>query len=203
MTLLANASGITTNNAITQPSEGSAYIYTDSNQIEFAATAYGQIETVTDAVQYKINSIALDPVDISKWDGTTEASAVPDSWVINANGVKITASTFNPTISSAEKTIITASADMFKDENIDDSIRYGSDSFKDDYENAVSISGIKTGGVKASDDGKKLTYYAMSKNVTTFKLNTITWEAGAELLNRDKYNYFPASSIIKEFFKSF
>ena len=89
--------------------------YTD-NSVKLGATAYGQIETITDAVQYKINSIALDSLDISAWDGTNDAATVPDSWVANANGVNVTATNFDPALTSGSKTIVTASADMFKDE---------------------------------------------------------------------------------------
>ena len=149
--------------------------YTD-NSVKLGATALGQIETITDAVQFKVNSVTLDSLDISGWNGTDDLSAVPDGWVANANGVNVTATSFDPELTSGSKTIITASSDMFKDENIDESIRFAENSsFKDDSKNGVIFSGKREGGVKASDDGKELTCYAMFKDVTGISFGEMNW----------------------------
>ena len=169
---LVEGSGIVAGSNIADKTLGIEY--TD-NSIILGATAFGQIETITDAVQFKVNSIALDSIDISGWKNTNEASSVPEGWAANANGVEITSTGFSPTLTSGSKTIITASVDMFKDENIDESIRYAEGSFNNALlENGVSHSGFQSGGLKASEDGKILTYYAMEKIID--KIDITGWD---------------------------
>ena len=131
--------------------------YTD-NSVKLGATAYGQIETITDAVQYKVSSVALDSLDISGWKSSNDASSVPIGWVANTDGVNVTATNFDPQLTSGSKTIITATTAAFSDNKIDENIRYKADYFSNNSENGVSFSGYEEGGVKATDNGKALTY---------------------------------------------
>ncbi|MBR4329342.1 MAG: hypothetical protein IKP71_05765 [Candidatus Riflebacteria bacterium] len=159
------------------------------NGAKFESTLSGSVvRTTAGEIAYKATGTTLNGVDLSQWNSSKEASAVPDGWTANANGVNVTATNFNPTLTTGSKTIITASADMFKDENIDESIRYGINSFENDSENGVTLSGNKTGGVKSSDDGKELKYYAMSKNVTDISLGSMKWGEG-RTFNSDGYEF--------------
>ncbi|MBP5469656.1 MAG: hypothetical protein J6Z11_10485, partial [Candidatus Riflebacteria bacterium] len=166
------------------------------NGAKFESTLSGTvIRTTAGEIGYKAGGKTLNGVDLSEWNSTKEASAVPDGWTANANGVNVTATNFNPTLTTGSKTIITASADMFKDENIDESIRYGINSFENDSENGVALSGNKTGGVKSSDDGMKLKYYAMSKNVTDISLGSMKWGEGRTIDSDSNYDFRNVTKI--------
>ncbi|MBQ2593960.1 MAG: hypothetical protein II567_11865, partial [Candidatus Riflebacteria bacterium] len=159
------------------------------NGAKFESTLSGSvIRTTAGDISYKATGTTLNGVDLSQWNSTKEASAVPDGWVANAHGVNVTATNFNPTLTTGSKTIITASADMFKDENIDEAIRYGVRFFDNDSANGVALSGNKTGGVKSSDDGKALTYHAMFKDVSEISLGSMNWGEG-RTFNSDGYEF--------------
>ncbi|MBR4328351.1 MAG: hypothetical protein IKP71_00685, partial [Candidatus Riflebacteria bacterium] len=82
------------------------------------------------------------------------------------------------------KNILTASTDMFKDENIDEKIRYKNyGSFKDESVNGISISGYQTGGVKASNDGKYLSYYAIKKTADKLTFGDVEWKDQGSLID--------------------
>ena len=135
------------------------------NGISFEGTNTGNINKVDKSLQFSFASIILNSVDISGWDGKN-TSEVPSGWGSNDNCVNVSGVFAKPELSTGEsKIILTASTDMFKDENIDEKIRYKNySSFKDNSVNGISISGYLAGGVKASNGGKYLSYYAIKKN---------------------------------------
>ena len=57
------------------------------------------------------------------------------------------------------------------------------------------LAGIQEKGVTFDSAKTNLVYKLGSKDVTSLKLNTISWEDGAELLSRDKYNYSKLNSL--------
>ncbi len=138
--------------------------------IVFEGTGTGNINKVDKALQFSLTSITLNSVGLSDWDGI-KTSGVPDEWGLNTDGVNISGVFADPGLSYGEsKNILTASTAIFKDEKIDESIRYAEGSFNNALENGVAHSGIQTGGVKATDGGKTLTYYAMEKTIDKFDL---------------------------------
>ena len=172
MTLADKATGITSKSSITDGTNKAINLsYSDSTSgIAYTAKAFGNVSADTDAVKFTIESVAGESINLAKWNGTT--AEFPDVWTANANGVSVSGVFSEPELSAGETIdILTASTAMFKDENIDESIRFKEKgSFKNDSENGVSLSGVQTGGVKASDEGKALTYYALEKTINKFDL---------------------------------
>ena len=197
--LLSDASGLTAGKTVIYKDNASAHSqsvnYNTSNGILLLGSLSGTLSTSADTVNYTVNGISLDEVNLEGWNIEKEAAALLDGWEADSNGVKITATTFNPAVTSGEKTIITASTNVFKDENIDESIRYGINSFENDSENGVTLSGNKTGGVKSSDDGMKLKYYAMSKNVTDISLGSMKWGEGRTIDSDSIYDFSNVNKI--------
>ena len=78
-TLVSNATGITADNEVAQPTGDAgktvAVDYTDAAGIHFAATANGHVAAVKDAVNYMVDGVAVNSVNLAGWNGTT--SAVP------------------------------------------------------------------------------------------------------------------------------
>ena len=64
----------------------------------------------------------------------------------------------------------------------------------DDLESVV-LDIVQDKGITLDSAKQNIIYKVGSKEVTNFKLNTIRWEDGAELLSRDKYNYSKLTSI--------
>ena len=168
--------------------------------ITFEGTSSGNIKKVDKALQIYFTGITLNSVDLSDWDGKS-SSEFPSGWSLNADGIDVSGVFADPELSAGESiNILTASTNVFKDEKIDEAIRYKNDNFKEDSGKGVTLFGIHTGGVKASDDGKTLTYHAVFNDVTSFKLASVAWEDGAELLSRDKYNYSKLTTLDTEDF---
>ncbi|MBQ3644341.1 MAG: hypothetical protein II961_07055 [Candidatus Riflebacteria bacterium] len=174
MTLVSNASNqpegaeVAYKNDATSHSQGIDYI-TDNGAV-LSGSMSGVINTSDSAVKFDVSQTSLDSISLTEWDGAKEASALLEGWSANTDGVMITAASFDPNVADAEKTILTASTNVFKDENIDETIRYKNDSLNNNLENGVKISGFQTGGVKATDEGKALTYFAMEKTINKFDL---------------------------------
>ena len=172
MTLADKATEITAESSVTDGTDKSINIsYSDNTSgIAYKAKALGNVSADTDAVKFTIESVAGESINLSKWNGTT--AEFPDVWTANANGVIVAGEFTEPELSAGEnRNIITASTAMFKDENIDESIKFAEKgSFTNDSENGLTLSGSQTGGVKATDEGKALTYYALEKTINKFDL---------------------------------
>ncbi|MBP5469926.1 MAG: hypothetical protein J6Z11_11865, partial [Candidatus Riflebacteria bacterium] len=191
MILADKATGITAESSITDGTDKSINIsYSDNNSgIAYKAKAFGNVSADTDAVKFTIESVAGESINLDKWNGTT--TEFPDVWTANANGVSISGVFTEPELSVGEtRNILTASSAMFKDENIDESIRFTEKgSFKDDSANGVTLSGSQTGGVKASDEGKALTYYALSKEVSDITFGSMKWGEGRTFNSNGAYDF--------------
>ena len=213
MTLVSNAAGITTQTTVTDGTDKTINInYLDNTSgISYGAKAFGDVTADTNAVKYTINTVSGESINLNNWNGTTVT--FPDKWVADANGVTVTGLFTDPGLSAGEsQNILTASNAIFKDEKIDDSIRFNeTGSFKDDSENGVTISGTQTGGVKATDEGKALTYYAIEKTIENFNLadwdgeNNVeissTWKiADGASVETDSMSNLPESDSEKEIF---
>ena len=146
-----------------------------NNGIELNGTETGKVKKVDKAVQFAYTGIFLNSVDLSNWDGIN-TSEVSDEWTADDNGVSVVGVFKEPELSSGEsKNILTASTDLFKNENIDESIRYSEIQFINDCGNGVTLSGLQTGGVKASNDGKYLSYYAIKKTADNLTFGNVEW----------------------------
>ncbi|MBR4330023.1 MAG: hypothetical protein IKP71_09230, partial [Candidatus Riflebacteria bacterium] len=172
MTLADKAKGITAETSVTDGKDKNINIsYSDNTSgIAYTAKALGNVSADTNAVKFTIESVAGESINLAKWNGTT--AEFPDVWTVNANGVNVAGVFTEPELSAGEAiNILTASTAMFKDENIDESIRFAErGSFTNDSENGLTLSGVQTGGVKATDEGKALTYYATEKIIDKFDL---------------------------------
>ena len=191
MTLADKAKGITAESSVTDGTDKSINIsYSDNTSgITYTAKASGNVSADTNAVKFTIESVAGESINLAKWNGTT--AEYPDVWTVNANGVNVAGVFTEPELSAGEsKNILTASTAMFKDENIDETIRFAENtSFKDDSANGLTLSGVQTGGVKATDEGKALTYYAMFKDVSEISLGSMKWGEGRTFNSNGAYDF--------------
>ena len=197
MNLADKATGITAETSVTDGKGKNINIsYSDiTSGIAYTAKASGNVSAETNTVKFTIESVAGESINLAKWNGTT--SEFPDVWTVNANGASVAGMFTEPELSDGEtRNILTASTAMFKDNNIDESIRFTEKgSFKDDSENGVTLSGIRTGGVKASDDGMKLTYHAMFKDVSEISLGSMKWGEGRTFNSNGAYDFENVTKI--------
>ena len=215
MTLISNASNQAENAAVTYKNNASTHSqqidYTADNKVTLTGTMTGVINTSNSAVSFDVNKMTLDSINLAGWDGIN-TSKVPDGWSANDNGVIVSGVFAVPELVAGETiNILTASNAIFEDDKIDDAIRYAEGSFNNALENGISHSGYQTGGVKASDDGKELTYYAMAKSVDKFNLANWDGEKSVNIpfnwelidgisVETDNMTNLPESDIEKEVF---
>ncbi|MBQ5344200.1 MAG: hypothetical protein J6F33_03275, partial [Acidaminococcaceae bacterium] len=170
---ILNAPGLTTASSVTGGAGKTLAVdYTDSAAgIKYAAEATGHVAAAANAVNYVVDSVAVNSVDLSGWNGTG-TSAVTDGWT--GNGVAVTTGNFAaPTdlAAGSARDIVTASAGFFTDDAITGANKYGNGgTFTETEQAGVTLAGHKVGGVKADADGAKLTYYAMNKTGDTLTL---------------------------------
>ena len=185
MTLAANAKGITSANKPTQPTNPDiAIAYTDKQGIKFGATAIGTVAAVTDAVQYTVDSVELNSIDLAGWDGKT-ASAVPTGWTV---ADKATINTKGMTELAAAATIITSGTDdFFKAATITGGNEYKETDFSEE-DKGITFAGKQEKGVKA--EGKNLVYALGGKNVTTATMTgEIKWDTEKAYYENTKYAF--------------
>ena len=208
--LLSNAANLAADKTVTGSSHSQDLEQTDNDSgIKFVGEMSGSVTTLAGAVQYIQNDRVLNNIDLENWNGKN-AAEVSNKW--NANAVRIVGNFADPGLSEGEsKNILSASFAIFKDENIDETIRYAKGSFNNALENGVYHSGYQTGGVKASDDGKELTYYALNKSINKFDLATwdgeksvnipVYWELIEGIsIETDNMSYLPESDSEKQIF---
>ncbi|MBR1493522.1 MAG: hypothetical protein IJ601_00520 [Acidaminococcaceae bacterium] len=174
MTLVANATGITTEVA-NGTGKKVAINYKDDKGITFAAEASGDVTVADNAVKYTVGSVKVNGVNLSDWN-RTDTSAVTEGWT--GSNVPVDAGNFAaPEITGEKLDIVTASAGFFG--TVSGKNAYGNgDPLDNDTENGITVAGYKVGGVKAEDNGAKLTYYAMKKTADTLTLESIAFADG-------------------------
>ena len=192
--LLSNASNLAADKPITGSSHSQDLEITDNDSgIKFEGLLSGNVSTSAGAIQYTVNNKFINKIDLAGWNGKKSAE-VSDKW--DANAVRVAGNFADPGLSAGEsKNILSASSAIFKDENIDESIRYEDGSFDNDSQNGVTLSGYKTGGVKATDKGKALTYYAMTKEVSDITLGSMKWGEGRTIDSDSIYNFKNVTKI--------
>ena len=172
MTLLSNATGLTAGDNIAHTQNFTK----DANGATLSATLSGNvIRTTADEIGYEATGTTLDSVDLAAWNGT--ASAVPTGWTANASGVVVAGNAANPGLGVGESTnILTATEGYFTNADIDEAVRYKENVFADSVANGVTLSGKTTGGVKATENGAALAYYATAQTVETVSLGAMAWD---------------------------
>lgn len=143
----------------------------NSGDIDFGnGTTYGKTLTHTVSldsansnknVLYTVTS--KEGISLANWDGTEAAV----SGVTGTNIPVATGSFAAPAV--AEQVILTADTANFFGE-VTGERAYTAGAFSTNVDNGVVLSGTKYGGVKKSDDGKKLTYYAETSSLDTVNL---------------------------------
>ena len=193
---ILNASGLTTASPVTEGADKTVAVnYTDTSGINFAATANGHVAAAKNAVNYVVDGVEVNSVNLAKWNGT-DTSAVTEGWT--GSGVAVTGSFTAPTdlAAGSARDIVTAIGGFFTDDNIDEAIRYGQgDAFRE-TENNVTVAGHKVGGVKAEDEGAKLAYYAMEKSAETMTFGKIAFAKDGIARDLKNAYVFDSSSVI-------
>ena len=169
ITLVSKATGITT--TVDKGTGKKIGInYTDDQKIAFTAKATGDVTSAGGSVKYTVGSVAVNNIDVTKWDGTP--STVTASWdtknaEVKTSGISVTG--MNP---GDTKTILTAaSGSDFSSVTLDAGAWQKGGDITDKAVNGVEIAGKTTGGgVKVSDDKTQLVYQQDKKNVTGITL---------------------------------
>ena len=173
-----------------QPRDTYPMAYTDTTGIQFNASAAGTFEYDGQDLNYKITGdVTVDSVDLAKWNGKDTAEA-PAGWDVNAAGITVYTDgmTNLPILATGEsQEIITAPAGSFKLEKIEGANKYGS-AFADNL-NGVTIAGQNEGGIRDTNNGATLTFFALKKNVDTVTLGQVDFVKGATLLDRRSVIY--------------
>ena len=201
---ILNASGLTTASPVTDGADKTVAVnYTDTSGINFAATANGHVAAAKNAVNYVVDSVAVNSIDLAGWSGTV--SAVTAGWTINSEGVKVDTETMKAPTDVApgeEKPILSGgAAGTFKDEDIIGANAYKETAFTDasnpdDTSKGVVLEGTQGKGVKASDDGTGLVYATGKKEVSAVNAGVTDWQPGATLLDGSAgYDYTNVTSI--------
>ncbi|MBR1495012.1 MAG: hypothetical protein IJ601_08220 [Acidaminococcaceae bacterium] len=169
ITLVSKATGITTT-VDNGTGKKIGINYTDDQKIAFTAKATGDVTSAGGAVKYTVGSVAVNNIDVTKWDGTP--STVTASWdtknaEVKTSGISVTG--MNP---GDTKTILTAaSGSDFSSVTLDSGAWQKGGDITDTAVNGVTITGETTGGgVKVSDDKTQLVYQQDKKNVTGITL---------------------------------
>ena len=183
MTLLSGVTGAENIPAtnITQPSAGKGTLavnYTNNEEINFTATASGEVTVTTNQVDYTINNVTISGVDLADWNGTT--STVPDGWTAKADGVSVTGDGFvAPSITTGNSVNIltTGTNGFFSNANVSDAIKFKENTGVSDAAKGVTLLGNESKGVKATEEGKNL-IYERDFTVNEIALGSVKWDDG-------------------------
>ena len=199
--VILNATGLTTSSSVIRDTGASAtktvgMNFTDNGDngsgFIFVGTVNGHVEAAADKVNYVVDGVTLNNVNLATWTGTAYNIASADNWVLSTgtdNKVNATLDTSSfalptgMTLATGEKkVIITADGtDYFKDIIItgtnmwkagdsDSSIPLDSTAV-----NGVSVTGTQTqGGIKVNElNTSQIIYESSKKNVTGITLGTV------------------------------
>ena len=213
MTLISNARGLAADKTVTGASCTQQIDHSVANGAALSGTLTGSVSTTAGAVNYTATGMTLDSVNLAGWDGTT-TSAVPTGWNKNAAGVTVNTNSMTnlPELAAgASRDILTASSGFFTFEKIEGTNKFGNgDAFSDNL-NDIAVAGHKQGGIKDTDSGAKLTFFAIRKNVEDITLGEMTFADGGKgatltseydatgaTINADNLKFTEASRAIME-----
>ena len=199
MTLISNATGITT--TVTNETGKTVAItnYEDNQKIKYNATASGTVTSDGSAVKYTVGSVTVSSIDLSGWTGTASDLTQSNTSGWTGAGVSVTGSFTAPDIAanSSRDIVITNKSGFFTVDAIDDSIKYAAVDFSDDEANGVTLAGSQSKGVQAAsdgtNDGAKLVYAVGTKDVTGITLGTMT--AGTPRTMEAGYDFTGVTTI--------
>ena len=199
ITLMA-VGGITASNTIIgSPDKTVAVDYKDNRGIKFAATAKGTVEAAEDAVNFVIDGVAINSVDLANWDGT--ASTVTSGWTL-AEGATIETDGMGslPTLDAGKEYVILngSKEKFFADATINGSNKYTSSDFSEaDDANVVSLAGTQGKGITFNSNQSQLVYTVGTKDVASITIGTVEWQKGAALLDASgaAYNYSKVTAL--------
>ena len=185
-TLVSNATGLPDSVAVNYKNSASNHTqeisYNITNGVSMTGTLTGTIASGTvsekKALVYSVSGMTLDSINLAGWDSSIAATAVPAGWTNQLGNNSITAEGFDePALALGQSLdILTATTEgYFNDDQLTGGKKYSTSSLADDTVNGVTLSGTHYGGVKAEDNGKKLTYYAETMDVTGIALGNMTW----------------------------
>ena len=194
--LLTNAKNLEAGKTITGASHSQERSVKDNNSgINFEGELIGNVSTIAENIQYKLNDIKLNKIDLSDWNGTTLNGnfnywTSKENTTIETDGLSaavINGLNLNPG-DSFDIISETSDNNFFDGMEIKGGLAWQSPGdMQDRAANGVIMTGHTTGGgVKASDDGKTLTYYPVDKEIEKF--NLADW---------DGENYADVSTVLK------
>ena len=183
MTILSGATNLKADLPVTYAS-GTSHSqdisYTDSNSVTLSGTLTGNVSTVVGEVDYKVTSKTLENISLNGWNGTGGLN-IDESWTPGTGGgIDVDTGTFaTPTTGGNVDifTLPTTGGLVFGDVKGDKAYKEGT-AFSGDTEKGVTFSGTESGGIKKSDDSKKLTYFAETKNTQNIDFGNMTWGDG-------------------------
>ncbi len=172
---ILNATGLTAASPVTKGTNKTVSVdHTDTNSINYLATASGHVTAAADKANYVVDSVTVSAVDLSNWN-TTGTSTVANDWT--SSGLTVNTGRFTTSLTpGSSKDIVTAADGFFTGATYTGDNKYVNDDLdaEDKNKNGVKLAGTQTGGVKANDAGNTLTYYAKKKTGTELTLGTIT-----------------------------
>uniref|UniRef100_UPI0025D1093F hypothetical protein n=1 Tax=Anaerovibrio sp. TaxID=1872532 RepID=UPI0025D1093F len=171
MTLLYKTGGFTSANPVTGGTDKTLAVdYTDTAGIQYGATAKGDVTAVDSAVKYTVDEVNVDSINLGSWNGSSASLA--SSWT--GSGVAVDTGDFTYSLTPGEtQTIFTGLSEGFLG-TVSGNHAYTESAFSNEV-NGVTLAGTGIGGVKASGDGRSLTYYGESRTVTGLVLGEMTW----------------------------
>ena len=131
-------------------------------------------------VEYTVTGKTLENVDLSNWNGT-EVGNIDTSWEPGTTtGIAVDTGNFDTPTTGGDVDIFTLdpTGSLVFGEVTGDKAYSEGGSFSGDEKNGVTLSGTKSGGIKKSDDSKKLTYFAETKNTQNIDFGNMTWGDG-------------------------
>ena len=191
MTLISNATGL--EGDVT--GEDSVFDYTVANgaklntevSVRYHLGRYNNEDTDhANKVTLDISDVYIQNVDLTDWDSTKDAFAIPNGWNPRGNAstpftdspVSVTAAGFTaPTIDAGTSTniITTGTENFFSNDKITGALKYAPQAASTDTDKGVTFTGSESKGVKASNDGKNLIYARSNFNVSDISLGEMTW----------------------------
>ena len=205
-TLVSNATGLPDSVAVNYKNSASNHTqeisYNITNGVSMTGTLTGTIASGTvsekKALVYSVAGMTLDSINLAGWESSIAATAVPAGWTNQLGNNSITAEGFDePALALGQSLdILTATTEgYFNDDQITGGKKYSTSSLANDTVNGVTLSGTHYGGVKAEDNGKKLTYYAETMDVTGIALGSMKWGTTTGRTSSGLYFFNNVSSV--------
>ena len=159
MTLLSGATGIDANTGVQGSPRTQTVGYTATNGVGISGEMTGEVTTATDTVNYQVTDVTLSSLDLSGWNGTSSA-AVP-SWTPAAGGITVKGTFDAPdlTLGTSQDIMTATTGGYFTNANIDVALGSWEPPYSETA-NTITLTGQKSQGVAANNDGTALVYRA-------------------------------------------